>query len=462
MKADCKSLGALCVDNVEKTGPVGREFVYVDIGSINRETKRIEDAKTLLASKAPSRAKQVLKTGDVLVSMTRPNLNAVAWVPPELDGSIGSTGFHVLRAQNTESKFLFYAVQTNSFIEAMCQKVQGALYPAVRPRDISSFCLPPFSLAQQHRIVAEIEKQFTRLDAGVTALKRVQANLKRNRAAVLKSACEGRLVPTEAELYKSGSDVLPLGLKSSQTKRQDAASTFETGEQLLARILRDRKQNWQGRGKYKPPAAPDTTTLPPLPEGWTWANIEQIGQTTTGFTPPKNNAALFGGSIPFFKPSDLDVGYNVREYRDSLTNKGAEYGRILPALSILVTCIGATIGKTGLARVQCTTNQQINALTVPNELILSQFVYWYINSPLGQRQIIDNASATTLPILNKSRFEALPVPLPPLTEQTRIVAEVERRLSVIDELETLVTANLTRATHLRQSILQQTFNEGIK
>lgn len=118
--------------------------------------------------------------------------------------------------------------------------------------------------------------------------------------------------------------------------------------------------------------------------------------------------------------------------------------------------------KTGLARVQCTTNQQINALTVPNELILSQFVYWYINSPLGQRQIIDNASATTLPILNKSRFEALPVPLPPLTEQTRIVAEVERRLSVIDELETLVTANLTRATHLRQSILQQTFNEGIK
>ena len=98
------------------------------------------------------------------------------------------------------------------------------------------------------------------------------------------------------------------------------------------------------------------------------------------------------------------MGYNVREFRDSLTEAGAEYGRVIPPLSILVTCIGATIGKTGLARVRCTTNQQINALTVPIELVLPQFVYWCFNSPFGQRQIIDNASATTLPILNKSRF----------------------------------------------------------
>lgn len=107
MKADCKSLGALCVDNVEKTGPVGREFVYVDIGSINRETKRIEDAKTLLASKAPSRAKQVLKTGDVLVSMTRPNLNAVAWVPPNWTEALAPRDFmfyaHKIPNQNFSS-----------------------------------------------------------------------------------------------------------------------------------------------------------------------------------------------------------------------------------------------------------------------------------------------------------------------------------------------------------------------
>ena len=118
-------------------------------------------------------------------------------------------------------------------------------------------------LPEQRRIVAEIEKQFTRLEAGVAALRRVQANLKRYRAAVLKAACEGRLVPTEAELAKvrvqSGSGVPPL--KQSRDGSATLSATFETGEALLARILAERRKNWTGRGKYKEPAAPDTTNF---------------------------------------------------------------------------------------------------------------------------------------------------------------------------------------------------------
>jgi type I restriction enzyme S subunit len=206
----------------------------------------------------------------------------------------------------------------------------------------------------------------------------------------------------------------------------------ETAEALLARILTKRRENWPGRGKYQEPAEPDTTNLPKLPNTWTWATVARLGQTTTGFTPPKQDASLFGGDIPFFKPSDLDVGYNVRDFRDSLTEAGAQHGRVLPPLSILVTCIGATIGKTGLARVRCTTNQQINALTLPTDLVSPHFVFWYFNSSFGQRQITDNASATTLPILNKSRFEALPIPLAPLAEQLRIVAEIEKQFTRLE------------------------------
>ena len=122
------ALGDMSEGRVAQEGPQGRgKFTYVDISSIDRETKRIVDPKALSVAKAPSRARQVLKTGDVLVSMTRPNLNAVAIVPPDLDGAIGSTGFHVLRAKDAESGFLFYAVQTTGFIDAMCLKVQGAL-----------------------------------------------------------------------------------------------------------------------------------------------------------------------------------------------------------------------------------------------------------------------------------------------------------------------------------------------
>ena len=119
--------------------------------------------------------------------------------------------------------------------------------------------LPP--LPEQRRIVAEIEKQFTRLDAGVAALKRVQTNLKRYRASVLKAACEGRLAP------------------------QDPAD--EPADRLLARILAERRAKWEAEHpgkKYVEPAAPVTDGLPELPEGWCWTSVEQIGEVTGGLT----------------------------------------------------------------------------------------------------------------------------------------------------------------------------------
>ncbi len=98
---------------------------------------------------------------------------------------------------------------------------------------------PP--LPEPRRIVTEIEKQFTRLETGVAALRRVEANLKHFRAAVLKTACEGRLVPTEAELQKS------------EARGWKAKAQVETGPEFLARIPTERRRNWQGRGKYEEP-----------------------------------------------------------------------------------------------------------------------------------------------------------------------------------------------------------------
>ena len=151
-------------------------------------------------------------------------------------------------------KFLNYVLNSPDLRRHAKAIVHGVGRPRLNLGEIRALPIPVPPLPEQRRIVAEIEKQFTRLEAGVAALRRVQANLKRYRAAVLKAACEGRLVPTEAEL-QSGSGVPPL---SSRKKRQDAASTFETGETLLARILTERRQNWQGRGQYKEPTAPDT------------------------------------------------------------------------------------------------------------------------------------------------------------------------------------------------------------
>ena len=158
--------------------------------------------------------------------------------------------------------FVFYFVQHDEFVARVNPIQRGTSYPAVRDSDVLAqpFPLPP--LAEQHRIVAETEKQFTRLEASVDALKRVQANLKRYRASVLKAACEGELVPTEAELARAES------------------RDYEPADILLDRILAERRTSWEAqekpRGKYKEPVAPDTSDLPELPEGWVWATVVQL------------------------------------------------------------------------------------------------------------------------------------------------------------------------------------------
>jgi len=99
-----------------------------------------------------------------------------------------------------------------------------------------------------------------------------------------------------------------------------------------------------------------------LPESWAWASVEQLGDVVTGNTPSTREQENYDGSIPFFKPSDLNAGYWVRDSETTLTEAGAQKARLLPAKSVLVTCIGATIGKTGLSQVEGATNQQINGL----------------------------------------------------------------------------------------------------
>ena len=184
-----------------------------------------------------------------------------------------------------------------------------------------------------------------------------------------------------------------------------------------------------------------------IPENWAWCRLGEIGEIITGNTPSKSNEEYYGNKYPFFKPTDLDSGYFVTEAQDNLSIKGFEISRKLPIKSILVTCIGATIGKTGFIRREGTCNQQINAI-IASKLIFSEYIYLLCISPYFQNEIIKNASATTLPIINKSKFEKLFLPLPPLSEQRRIVEKIEKLLALVDNLE----ANKTNL----QSCIKQT------
>lgn len=190
---------------------------------------------------------------------------------------------------------------------------------------------------------------------------------------------------------------------------------------------------------------------------WKEATVGDVAETVTGTTPPVADRKNYGGELPFFKPTDLNAGYMVSRAREHLTAAGARHARRLPVGSVLVTCIGATIGKTGLARVECATNQQINAAIPDTRHVTSEWLFWYFRSPRGQSGIKNSASATTLPILNKSKFAALVVPLPPIDEQRRIVAEIEGALSVAERTAAEINVQLARAARLRQSILKRAF-----
>jgi len=136
------------------------EFDYIDIGSVDQERKEISAVKSILGVDAPSRARQILASGDILISTVRPNLNAVAVVPAEYAGAIGSTGFCVLRAQRhlVDLSFLFQWVKSSEFISDMVKKATGASYPAVSDRIIleSEIPLPP--LPEQCRIAQILDK----------------------------------------------------------------------------------------------------------------------------------------------------------------------------------------------------------------------------------------------------------------------------------------------------------------
>ena len=172
-----------------------------------------------------------------------------------------------------------------------------------------------------------------------------------------------------------------------------------------------------------------------LPEGWVWCRIDEMGEVVTGTTPSKSDTSNYGSDYPFYKPTDLECGLSTSTAGDNLSAKGFERTRQLPINSVLVTCIGATIGKTGLIRKAGSCNQQINAIIPYASLIDPEYLYYCCASGYGQDTIISRASATTLPILNKSKFSEILFPLPPFSEQHRILRVIQKYLVIIGTIE---------------------------
>ncbi len=166
---------------------------------------------------------------------------------------------------------------------------------------------------------------------------------------------------------------------------------------------------------------------------WQWQRLNNLGKTQTGTTPATNNPDFYGNDYSFIKPADIsfsDIKYNV----EGLSEKGVDNGRLVPKNSVLMVSIGGSIGKVGLVDRDCSCNQQINYITL-KEQILPKLIYYFLKSPYFQQQVLLLAPTTTMPILSKGKWDTIPIPVPPFAEQKRIVEKCDRLFSICDEIE---------------------------
>jgi len=189
-------LGEVCV-GVASRDP-GREpdapFRYIDISSIDTQTKRIVAARTLIGKNAPSRARQVVHARDVLVATTRPNLNAVALVPEELHEAIASTGFCVLRCgPEVMPDYLFHFVQLPDFVHALTELTKGSTYPAVTDGQVLRQAIPLPPLPEQRRIAGILREQMAAVERARAAAEAELEAIEALPAALLRRAFSGEL-----------------------------------------------------------------------------------------------------------------------------------------------------------------------------------------------------------------------------------------------------------------------------
>ncbi|MGH8148008.1 MAG: restriction endonuclease subunit S [Rhodanobacteraceae bacterium] len=335
---------------------------------------------------------------DVIFAKVTPCMeNGKAAVVSGLTNGIGfgSTEFFVLRPSGRiEPKYLLHFVVQQSFRQEAARNMTGAVGLRRVPKSwLEQQRIPLPSIAAQREIVAEIEKQFTRLDAGVAALRRVQANLKRYRAAVLKAACEGRLVPTRAKWHRT-----TLG---------------------------------------------DVTTV------------------LAGYGFPKRLQGRPSGDIGFYKVGDISEAWKRHEriltkanHYISRSDQAELRAKLLPPGTVVFAKIGAAIALNRRAVIGEPSLVDNNVMGVfAGERIHPRYLFHF----LCTQKLDEVARATTVPSIRKGDVQGIELDLPSLAEQSRIVDEVERRMSVIEELEAAVAANLQRATRLRQSVLQKAF-----
>ncbi len=357
-------------------------------------------------------------------------------------------------------RFLAYLLP--GYLAAINAETSSITVKHLSSKTVLDLPIPLPSLRDQRCLVEDLEKQFTWLDAGVDALKRLQAHLRRYRAAVLKAACEGTL----ATEYPAGS-------------RQDPG---DSARLRLQRVLEERHMNWDRanatrrsksglRRTYKEPAAPSKEGLPDLPHDWCWATVEQLVEAEEGMiTGPFGT--LFGKKdhrdtgVPVLGIPNISSGKYIDGSAFHLSPaKAAELAHYRVQADDLVVSRSGTVGEV-CALPATAAGALISTNLMRLRLVAGQnLVPWVVSNLQGSavvaRQIADLCKGSTRPFLNLGILSKLHVALPPLQAQSRILCAVDEAMTQADSVAGIVAAALLRSTKLRQAVLSTAFQERL-
>lgn len=386
------------------------KLIYVDIGSIDRKSKKIASPQYLLGSDAPSRARKRIHTDDVLVSLTRPNLNAVAIVPEEYNGQYASTGFDVLKPDTVVPKFLYYLVRTQDFIDTISGKTQGALYPAAKSADVQSYSFFMPSESEQQCIADRLDSIFDKLEMVQSRLEKVPQILKRFRISVLSAAVAGEL--------------------TEEWRQANPSLDNELSKNFI--------QSYDGK------------PLDDLPQGWGWVHFKNAAKIESNLVDPKltpNDIHLAPNHI---EPNTGRILELVTVEQDKVKSNKHRfypgqiiYSKIRPYLNKVCTVDFEGVCSADMYPVKANINRDYLLYVMLSDM----FVYW-----ASQQQ-----GRVVLPKINQKALNEIPVPVPPNEEQNEIARIIGELWAKADAVEKQYLAAKQRVDKLTQSILARAF-----
>ncbi len=461
-------LGAICeivsgiTKDSKKQGDDYREVPYLRVANVQRLQLNLLELKTIPAKESTITSYR-LEPGDILLNEggDRDKLGR-GWIwQGQISECIHQN--HVFRARIRDGKAIpkwiaYYANTNEARTYFLASGKQTTNLASISKKNLSALPVPLPPVDVQETLVAEIDTQLYRLDETITTLQGIQAKLKQARASILKAAVEGRLVETEAEI----------------ASREN--TDYESGGLLLERILYLRENNFRiarqhlKKIKYPRPFTPSQAKTNILPEGWAIATIDQLTNYSNGsfigqgWSPKCLSREAHSSEWCVMKttaiqPLRFDSGSNkaLPQGLDprpdlELTSGDLLITRAGPRTRVGVCCL---IEKTRSKVMLCDKAYRIR----PSRLCLGKYLEIALNSQSASHSIeqIKTGINDSGVNITQSGYLNLLIPLPPLSEQNRIVDEVDRRFSVLDQVEATVTASLARCGKLRQAILKQAF-----